>query len=591
MSEPKQIETKKAPISIALAAAAVLVIGGGIISFWSIVQRRSAPDVPVGTEILPQDALMAISLTTDESQWRKLREFGTPESQALLDRYLLQLRDRFLSVNGYNYQQDIQPWVGSEITVGFLPPFPVPIGNDKTDSTPSAARFSGQHSVVMVLPINNSLRAKQVLEKAQPPQNGRWVNRTYKDVEIKQMQGVPEENQYAVTVLDGRYLVISNDSPTISRIIDTYKGAPALADMAGATKVWQRLEASRPFARLFINVPIAAAVASLNSANPNPKKIATQQHNQGFASTLTLESDGIGLDSMAWLKPDSELKYTVENNARTMATRLPADTLMMISGSNLQQLWSDYTAGVDANPISPLDPQWLRRSIKSTTNLDLEKDLLSWMAGEFSFSIVPPVEGSNARYPIGVLFMVQASDRRAGEETLKKLDRAMSEEYNFTVEETQLASQPVVQWTSPQKSLSVTYGWLNGNVAFLSFLAPVGEAIVPAPKQPLAMSEQFQDIVPLELTPNNGYFFMDVERAIQTETPSWIQLPSQQQILIDAIQAIGVSTAVESDRTTRYQVFVRLNKAGKPKPLPTPAGEDPQNSTPPSAPATPSDDS
>lgn len=561
-----KLDKKKVSVGIA-AVAAVVLVAGGITAFWAIVQRRPLPEIPVGAELIPEDALMAVSVTTDKGQWERLREFGTPESQKLLDSYILQLRDRFLSANGFNYEKDIQPWVGSEVTLGFLPPFPVNVTVEKNESAPPPAAFSGKQSVLLILPIANASRAKQVLEAAQPPKGGQWVDRTYKDVQIKETRGVSAENQYSVTVIDGRYLAIAKESLAIDRAIDTFLGAPSIADAPGAIDAWEKIETSRPLARFYVNVPVAAAVASLNSPQSVPNEIAQQQQNQGFATSVTLQSEGLAFNSVAWLKPNSDRKYAVENNAKTMATRLPADTLMMMSGGNLQRLWEDYSQGASANPIAPLNPQWLQQAVKNTTNLDLEKDLLSWMRGEFSLSLIPPIESSNSNFPIGVVLMVNASDVKAAEETLKKLDNVMSQEYNFQIKEAKIGDRSVTQWTSEQGSVNVTHGWLDGNVAFLSFLAPVSEAIVPKPKTPLAMSQQYQSVVPLELTPNNGHFFMDVERTIDTDTPAWLQLPPQQKTVINALRAIGVTAAIENSRTTRYQVFVALKKAGKPQAL------------------------
>ncbi|MCT7979292.1 DUF3352 domain-containing protein [Laspinema olomoucense] len=587
-----KFKLEKPKVSIGIAAvAAVLLLGGAITAFWAIAQKRPLPEIPVGAELIPEDALMTLSLTTNAGQWQRMREFGTPESQKLLDNYLVQLRDRYLTANGFQYEKDIQPWVGSEVTLGFLPPFPVnAAGENKEEVVPSPAAFSGRQSLLMVLPIANPSRAKQILESAQPPQGGRWVPRTYKNIEIKETQGVPDENRFSVTVIDGRYLAIAKDSETINRAIDTFLGAPSIVDAPGAIAAWQKIETSRPFGRFYVNVPVAAAVASLNSDRADPNEIAQQQQNQGFATSITLQTEGIAFDTVAWLKPDSERKYAVENNGKTMTTRLPADTLMMMSGGNLQRVWQDYSQGVATNPLAPISPDWLKTAIRNTTTLDLEKDLLPWMQGEFSLAMLPPAENNTSFFPVGVVLMVQASDRRAGEAILAKLDKVMTEQYNFKVEQAQIGEQPLVKWTAQNGSVSVNHGWLDGNVAFISVLAPVAERIIPKPQTPLAMSQQFQSVVPLELSPNNGHFFMDMERTLNQNTPAWLQLPPQQQIAISAMRAIGVTAAIENQRTTRYQVFVAMKKAGSAQPLPGATLPGAQPSTPslaPKAPATP----
>lgn len=105
--------TKKNKPSLLLTlGAAGLLIGGGAATYWILTQQNGLlGDMPVGVNIIPQDALLTLSLSTDSDQWQQLRKFGTPKAQAELEKNLTQLRDRFLTANGYNYQQDVQPWV------------------------------------------------------------------------------------------------------------------------------------------------------------------------------------------------------------------------------------------------------------------------------------------------------------------------------------------------------------------------------------------------------------------------------------------------------------------------------------------------
>ena len=97
--------------------AATLLIGLGFLTYSIVLSRGPAKDLPAGATVVPQDTMMALSITTDESQWNRLREFGTPESKASFERFLSEMRDRLLTSNGYAYAQDIQPWVGNTAMV------------------------------------------------------------------------------------------------------------------------------------------------------------------------------------------------------------------------------------------------------------------------------------------------------------------------------------------------------------------------------------------------------------------------------------------------------------------------------------------
>ena len=115
-------KTKKPSLVLTLSAAGLLIAVGSA-AYWLLTQGQPlSRDLPVGANIIPQDAVFAVSLTTDPKQWQKLHEFGTKETQAELEKNLVQLRDRFLTSNGYDFEKDIQPWVGDEVTLAILAP-------------------------------------------------------------------------------------------------------------------------------------------------------------------------------------------------------------------------------------------------------------------------------------------------------------------------------------------------------------------------------------------------------------------------------------------------------------------------------------
>ncbi len=402
------------------------------------------------------------------------------------------------------------------------------------------------------------------------PQSGKLVERTYQGVQIKETQGAAAQN-YSATVLDGKLVVVTNAPKAMDRAIDTYKGGPALAATPGYTQALSKIQAAQSFGKVYVNLPAAAAITSANSGKPvSPQSLAQVQQVQGLAATAVLESEGVRFKSVSWLKPDSQRRYDVSNTARSMPGRLPAETIVMASGGNLKQFWQDYSQGATANPISPINPQALRDGLKSTIGMDLDKDFLSWMSGEFSLALVGAPEGSSPSLPFGLVFMVQASDRRAADDTLKRLDDMMVSKYKFKVEESRLGDRPVTNWSLPVGGPTITRGWLDGDVAFLTLGAPVANTMVPKPTASLADSPDFKAAVPTEPNPNNGHFFANVDRAVNAKNLPLLQLPPGNRELVAAMRSIGVTAAISDDRTTRYDVFVLLQKVTSPAHFPAP---------------------
>jgi hypothetical protein len=251
-----------------------------------------------------------------------------------------------------------------------------------------------------------------------------------------------------------------------------------------------------------------------------------------------------------------------------MTTRLPASTLMMFSGGNLRRLWADYVLTSQKNPLSPVKPEELRDGFKNITSLDLDRDLLSWMGGEFTVSVVPqtPREDFPQDVRAALVFMVQASDRPKAEASFKQLDEAMRTQYQFKIKDDKVGELPVTRWVGPSGTLTATHGWLDGDIAFLTLGTPITDKIIPKPKNILANAASFQRAVPSELNPTNTQFFLDMEGAAKN-----FSLPAlfpNQQSLLNAINSIGVTSTVSDSRTTRYDILLKLKKGDKPVQLP-----------------------
>ncbi|MBE8971067.1 DUF3352 domain-containing protein [Nostocales cyanobacterium LEGE 12452] len=573
------MKKNKKPSLVLTLSAAGLLIGVGSVAYWLLAQRQiSSSDLLVGANIIPGDALFAVSLTTDPQQWQKLRQFGTKETQTELDKNLVQLRDRFLTNNGYDFQKDIAPWVGDDVTMAILAP---PTGNKPAPKpvTTNEDTASDQQSMVMVLPVKNLEIAKSILAQPKTLKQGKWIDRTYQGIAIKQNEGQAGQN-FSAALLDGRFLVITDSPKATERAINAYKNKTSLATTGGFTENFPKIANYQPFAQFYVNVPTAAKIAAASPNRPLPAQVLAQlQNNQGLAGTITLESEGIRFKGVSWLNPNSQRVLVVENKAGKMQSRIPAETLMMLTGGNLQRLWKDYVLTSQGNPLSPIAPEQIRGGIKSLTDLDLEKDLLSWMKGEFSLSVIPatPKEGSPNDFRAGLLFMVQASNtysrqslRKSAEASISKLDEVMKNQYQFQVQPGKVAGQSVVNWVSPYGTLTATHGWLDGDVAFLIVGAPIADKIVPKPNYTLASTLPFQQTVPTEPNPTNGQFFLDVERTVKN-FPLPTLIPNQQ-TLLNATRSIGMTSAVSDNRSNRYDLFIELKKVTNATTLPSPEG-------------------
>ncbi|MEM9162240.1 MAG: DUF3352 domain-containing protein [Cyanobacteria bacterium P01_F01_bin.4] len=546
----------KPPLLFTLGTAALLILGGGI-AYWGVSHTLSQPGkLPAGMKLVPQDALMTLSISTQESQWTKLRQFGTPETQRSFDNFLLKWRDQLLTVNGYQFKRDIKPWVGDEMTVIFLP----------------AANPSGpdlETDVAIILPIADRTKAKALM--AEPKGTTRWVGRDYKGVQIQSVT-TPTGETFETTVIGTDWVVVGQTPPAVEKIIDISEGAASVFQTAGYRQAIPRIDDPQAFAHLYVNLPAAKQLIEPSQGLPFG-------NNEGLAATVTLDNTGINFKGTSWLAASDDRNYAdLKNAPDEMSRRLPENALLMVSGNSLQKLWQDIGDANGAVPLLPFRPENLKAGLQNATGLRIDEDLMPWMDGEFSFALLPPANQAQGTIDPGqLLLLVQASDRNAAEATWKRLDDIIESRYGYEVKTIGTEEQIVTQWVSPFEGIAMSHGWLDGNVTFLGVGTEVADAIAPRPQSALAESTRFQDLISEAPKANTGHFFIDLAAFNATEGMLPIpQLAPNSTAVTSAIQAIGLTMAVHNDRTLDYDIQVELAKTERSTQLPekpTPAEE------------------
>jgi hypothetical protein len=580
---------KKKPTLLLTVGTALALTAGGATAWW-LLQRTPISELPTGADVLPQDTALSLSFTNDEGQWRRLRQYGTADSQASFDRGLATWRDRLFTANGINYERDVRPWVGEEITVAFLNPLSIDeAASDQVVRpyrTPNTTEFD--RSAVMILPIADADRAQRFISSPRVTADQEWVDREYKGEKIREVHGETQLD-YAATLLDDRFLVVSGDAQSIEQVIDTLKGKASVAQNSDYGRAFSQLRetVANPFMRLYVNVPAATEFTASNPNQPLPPQLLSLlQKNQGLASAMSLESDGVRFRGTTWVAANSRLRLKVQNSAERIPVLLPSQTVLMASGDNLKEFWENYSEPMPSSETTASNlqrrvwsPDVVRQTFRSFTGLDWDKEVIPWTEGEFTLSLLSAPAAANSVPTAGLVLMMQASDRKAADETFTKLDQAMQERNGWQVQEAQLEGQPVTTWTSPFAALTVTRGWLDGNIVYVAIGSGVAEAVVPSPESPLATSNLFQSATATDLEAASGHFFMAVDQLVNPNINLPLPtLPDGNRQALSAIRAIGLTTSVQDNRTTRHDVRVLMPRSDRTPPALPPASAEPEPS-------------
>jgi hypothetical protein len=563
---------------IAKVSAATVLAGLLAIGAWKIFGNSGKLNTSNGMSLLPQDTFFTVAISTDLERWQKFSEFGIPLSRGVFQQQIAKFQTDFLTHYGYNYQQDIQPWIGKQILFGYLDN---PVAPGGKSSQPKVLR----QQTIAILPIADLGAAQRVLEQHQTPADANLVESNYKGVAIREFKR--KAGTMAIAIVDN-FVTITSDRSVLERVIDTQQDGKSLLTVPGYTKALTEIEIDRPFAQVYVNIPVATAVVAASAPQAlAADKLAQSQIQQGMAANATLEAEGIAWKGISWLKPDTKEKFVVANQGQDMAGNFPANTLVMISGGNLQQLWKDYLKSADGNPLAPIKPNDLTKNIDGFTGLDLESEILNWSKGPFGIGMVPKSDKIDTEFGAGLVVFQQASDRSAAEKAFNRLDSTMAQKQAFKVSKVQINGKDAIDWTSPVNVSAATHGWLDRNLAFLNLGAPVANTFVPKPQSRLIDTTLFQQSTRSNLDHHNGQFFIDIDRTINAGN---LPLPFSPEVraVFQAVKSLGVTSAIFDESSNRFDMFVTLKKVPGIAKLPeSPAKSTKSAPTPPKAPATP----
>jgi hypothetical protein len=544
--------------------ATALVAGAASFGLSKLFGGKPANlDITNGVNLLPEDTLLSIAISTDAERWQKLREFGVPESRGVFEQKLTKFQTDFLTSYGYDYQRDIQPWVGKQILFAYL-----------YDRGPKVAKAVAENvpkqQMVALLPIANEGAAKQALERAKTPIDANLVESNYKGVAIREIKG--KKGTIASAVV-GNFVVLATDRQGLERIINTQQGGKSLVTLPGYNNALKEIEIDRPFAQIYLNVPAATALTAANSPQKLAvDKIAQSQSQQGIAANATLETEGIGWKGISWLKPNAKPKLVIENQGQNLANNLPDNTLIMLSNGNLQRLWQDYVNSAQDNPLAPFKPDDAIKNLEGLTGLNLKSEILNWSKGAFGIAMVPKVDKTDTEFGAGLVLIQQVSDRSAADVAFGKLDTRMVKKQAFKVEKAKLGGKDIVNWVSPLSGTAATHGWIDNNLAFLTLGAPVANSFLPQPQKKLADNIAFQQATRSSLNPHNGQFFIDIDRTINTGNLPIPYLTPEVAAFFKGSRSLGITSSILNESSNRFDLFIALKKvAGAAKLPPAPS--------------------
>ncbi|MEG4996330.1 DUF3352 domain-containing protein [Microcoleus sp. B4-D4] len=531
-----------------LIAAATVAAGSVAVYFYfqGLSQQISNPQE--SAKVVPDEATMAAFISPNPQALAQLQQFGTPGAQKLVGQGLKAFQEQSLAGTQIDFDRDLKPWLGG-VMVALLPP--------------DAAAKTEAPELLVVVSVKNKISAWNFANKLKSQQGATIQETEYKGVKISEI-AEPTGKRYSVALLNDQLVMAPLRKP-VELAIDTFKGAPSLATQQSTTKFFsESAGVKNPIATIYI-ADYSASMQQLKanfSDDWQPLLTVMQQFKQVKSLVAGIGADSSGLRVKTIAQLDPKLPEKNSPTSSKLLSRFPGETIALVGGKGLDKIWSQATAEAKDSPEVDRGIQQVRDSFKRL-DLDADRDVFGWMNGEFAIGAIGSDRGILSQLGMGAAMIFETSDRPAAEATLEKLDAIAKSNPTVSVAPRQIQGKEVTEWKIPQQGTLFGHGWLNENSMFVAFGGPLIDVITTAPPQPLSSSPSFQAIATSLPQANQGYFYIDMEKAMSWANryllavqPNLVSPPVAD--LLNSLRGVSVATTSTEPTTAKLEMLFAL---------------------------------
>ncbi|MDZ8055028.1 MAG: DUF3352 domain-containing protein [Aulosira sp. ZfuVER01] len=540
-----------------------VVLTGGIAAYMYLKggPTGDSADALGSAKVVPSSALMASYINTDPQVWAKLQQFGTPEAQQLVAKGLESFNKDMLKDTNISYEKDIQPWAGG-VMVAMLPPTAVKPVQLNTPTAPNKpTKLQSEPNILLVVGIKDKIAALNFGNKLKAQKDIQFQESDYKGEKITEAKGKGKPT-YSV-ILNNSQLVLAPERQAVEQAIDTFKGQPSFASKEGASSILSKsVDVKNTLAQIYIP-DYAGMVQQLAAANPQgsqlpPQTLKQLQQVKSMVAGVGIDDAGLRLKAIANLDPQLN-KFQYQNTPAKIVGQFPTDTFALVSGQGISRAWSTVLEQSKDYPEFNQAVAQVRQQLKSFANLDLDKEVIGWMDGEFALGTIPSNQGILASVGFGGALLFDTSDRKTAEATLSKLDDLVKKQ-SLNVAQRDIGDKKITEWQIPQQGALLAHGWLDQDTVFVALGGPVADAIASNKSQSLENSDTFKAVTSSLQKPNGGYFYVDMDKTMTlvNRFAAARPVPPEANAILSSIRGLGVTATSPDKSISQVEMLLAL---------------------------------
>ncbi|MBC6433662.1 DUF3352 domain-containing protein [Nostoc sp. HG1] len=543
---------------IVAGAIALLVIA--IASFYWFFAKNPAnltasTSQPNAAIFVSKLSPVMVSLLTNPDRLQALEREGE----------LSKLKTSLFAKSGIDYKEDVQPWLGDEITLAITT---LDIDRDLENGQ--------QPGYLLALATKQPQKSREFVELLFSKRALGGANlavEQYKGVKLISDNSQPEQDLLAGAVVGKGFVLFANDPKVLRDAINNVQ-APDLN--LTSSPEYQKATKQLPkggLAVAFLNLPIVAKWQGLELPEQtyDSEIISLALNPKGLlAETSFLTSSEIVSPSSPLSKPVGALKY------------VPVSAGLAISGSNLSnlgnsdlaKLWRQATAtiygsGEDvvsrlAKPLADVQKRW---------GINLPEDIFSWVQGEYAIALLPAKEQTTPHW----IFAVEKSE--SVEKGIARLD-AIASSNGLSINPLTIDKQKISAWTelttatkksdakegtsfSIETKVLGLHTTLGNYEIFTSDLETMNE-ILTTKDNSIIDNPNFKDSIAAIPLPNQGYIYLDWTKSqnlLERQVPILKLVEVLGKPFFDNLRSLTVSSYGTDTRSLKGGVFFKLHNS------------------------------
>ncbi len=543
-----------------LAVVLVSLAGGGL--YWILsssplsLLQGGVNHTPTAAAFIPKQSPVMVSLLVNPSRLEAFSQLiAAPDKRRRAHQEIADLEQSLLAKTGLNYQQEVKPWLGEEITLAVTS-----LDYDRTSEN------GVQPGYLLVVQTKDPELSKEFLQisysEAAIAGNYDLVFDSYQGANItykRALQPSLNSNLVASTVV-GDYVLFANHPKVLREALSSVQAPDLNLNQAIAYQDSLKTIEEPRIGIFYANFPALSAWLSHLSA---PEK---SDINQTLTVALSLKSQGLVAQTALTGVKNSDNPSTLLAQPVDTLAYIPSNSLLTASGSNLAEFWQQIETGLD--PDSPLQQLVYRtiESVQTPWKIDLPQDIFSWVKGNYSLALVSDPNGKEPNW----VFVTERFPNTNIDSAIAHLDD-LAKSQGYSVENLSVAGQSVTAWTKLKTSADKNITRLEAQVKgahleldnyqiFATSLEAMSQ-VLSASQNSLATSAKFQQAISALPTENNGYFYLDwnaSETFLEQQFPVIRVLELTIKPLFKNLRSLTIASEGNVNGIRRATVFLNL---------------------------------